>query len=231
MTVNSSIIPKSLHKFYAIPKPTSLVIPQIHQLKLVRPINVMDKSIYIALDSNFTPISGNYTDSSKYPLYANTYLYFYDGASYHQIEILDNNGLPNDITITATEVPINRSTVAIPVTATAKSYLAVLCNGIQADSTSNVLNIRGDHTTEDSHSYWNIIHAIGSQLGYVFFAKDYYCRFHEIGIVQLTKPSTTTGGINLQGQIQSLNRWNENPPLSDIDIIIDERRYWGMDLR
>jgi hypothetical protein len=210
------------YNFFVIPNVTSNAIsypnPIIHQVKLQKPVFARDTSISIALDSTFQPISGAYTDSSKYPLYLNTVLYFKDGDEYKSIQIVDDN---YGITTTFSTVNIKISKQAISINAIAQTYLAAPASGIKADM--NVSNMNVPTLTIQYPFQCRIsqdIQTMGEKCVYIFFAKDYeQKRSYEIGVVQLKPPINDTSRV-IQGNLKV-------PWQSECNDET-ERRLWGM---
>ena len=214
MTASCTNILGSGTRIYMIKNEDCLPTPIQHQLVLDSVVAIGDQTISVKLDATFTPSSGAYTSSSSYALYPGTYLYFTDGVGYDQFEVLENVAAYN-MTLTASTVRVQRSTVTLPITSVASTYLAAkicvqkapttvntttqdnttTCTGSQSTMINTafgeMLDLSGFPNAAD-RAYYDFIVKLGRKLGSAFIFKDSDRFSHETFVGQLTK-STETG--------------------------------------
>lgn len=260
MTASCSQILGSGTRLYAVPNPSCLAAPFIHQLKLTAPIAIGDTTASVELDSTYT--AAGYSASTSIPLYPGITLYFLDGSTVVPLLVQDTN-LPMNLNITTpTVISIPRSTVAVAATAICSTYLAAklcimkadtataattqdnttTCTGLMATKINtayeDTLDISGFPNGKD-RAYYDIMETIGRQVGSIFFMKDYDRQEHEVGVVQLVKPSRPGAqakglvSYTMQGQIQSYIEYFQGSialTAAKVTAANDSRKLWGAEL-
>ena len=260
MTASCSQILGSGTRLFAVPNPSCAAAPFAHQLKLTAPIAIGDTTASVSLDSSYA-VAG-YTAATSIPLYPGLILYFLDGANVVPLTVQDTN-LPMNLNITTpTVVSIPRSLVAVAVTAIASTYLAAkicvmkadtatstttqdnttTCTGLLATKINtayeDVLDISGFPNGKD-RAYYDIMETVGRQVGSVFFMKDYDRQEHEVGVLQLTKPSRPGAqakglvSYTMQGQVQTYTDYFQGSiSLTTAGLLAanNSRKLWGAEL-
>jgi hypothetical protein len=185
-------------------------------------------TLSIALNALAHPINGE-----KYYLTSPHILYF--GAGFAPVEVLPPSDGSGVYTITTTSVTVNvkRLTTAIPVDATALSYLGIhaclksaniATSTTSQDNTTNCtgeletmlnisyskkMNIAGYVSSQDFGYY--LMKVTGQALGSFFFALDYDRKQLVTGVVQITDPNIQGNEVknivsyDLEGQVQSIS--------------------------
>lgn len=196
--------------------------PFLHQVTNTVAVLLGARTISLSLDATF--VAGGYTGASAVPIYKGTVLYFGSVA----VEVTEYAVL----TTTAQSVKIKPAPAAIAVNQIAQSYLsAILCTSgfnisappqTATNSTVCTGNLLTDVNTgykrmatiqgfpdKGDAAFWNILVALGKDLGSVYYFVDYNGQYSEYGVMQLTYPDLQQGNVatiqtyQIQGQIQS----------------------------
>lgn len=242
-------------KVSIVPNLNCSAAPVTHQVVTAAAAAIGDTVLSLKLDSTYTPISGAYTASSKYPLTPGTILAF--GSNLVEVTADTAGNGVYFITTTAQNVNVRRLTVAVASAASSNTYFAIqLClkssnvttNTTQIDNTTNctgslftqvnvgymkMLDLAGFLSSQDYGYY--ILSTLGRDLQSVFYAIDYDTRFLDSGVAQLTDPSITEAvvkqlaGYTLQAQIQSVDlRYGSYLTVADQAALATTRNLYGL---